>query len=83
MKYSISYTSGATGYGWDHECETITEVERIISDLRKEITAAISVFDKQLNDFIFWKRALCPPDKDMIWNGKRDLRTVNREKKTN
>ena len=29
MKYVVSYTSGATGFGWVRECETIEEVKSI------------------------------------------------------
>ena len=34
MKYVVSYTSGATGFGWVHDCETIEEVKYMIDEVR-------------------------------------------------
>lgn len=78
-KYSIGYCSGATGFGWEDACDTIEEVEQVIFDIRTTHTAMVTVFDNNLGDFIFYKRALSEPETDMIHSYKRDLRTATRQ----
>lgn len=79
-KYSVSYVSGATGFGWDEELDTIKEVEYCIVDFKDIYTAEVTVFDRELGDFVFYKRALTHDyDTDYIFkNVKRDLRTKTR-----
>lgn len=79
-KYEIGYCSGATGYGWEDACDTIEEVEEIISEIRETRTAMVTVFDNNLGNFIFYKRALSEPETDMIYSFKRDLRTTTRQR---
>lgn len=79
MKYKIDYTSGATGYGWEEECRTINEVLTILDELRHEYSAKLSVWDRELNDFIYYKYSLTyKPETDLIYNMNRDLRTKTR-----
>ena len=67
-RFSISYTSGATGYGWDHYADTIAEVKRTIKDLKGIYTARVTVFDSKIGDFVFYKRALdLYPETDRIF----------------
>lgn len=59
-RYSISYTSGPTGYGWETETDDIEEVRYIVNSdsYGKCYTAYVSVWDSVLQDHIFWKRVL-------------------------
>lgn len=79
-KYSVSYTSGATGYGWEEDCDTIDQAIALVGDKKDNYTAQVSVYDRQLHDFIFYKFCLTYNfDTDMIFkNRKRDLRTTTR-----
>ena len=79
-KYSVSYASGATGFGWETEFDTIKEVEECIDDIWRVYSAMVTVYDYELHDFILYKRCLQhKPDKDMLHTWKRDLRTKTRE----
>lgn len=81
-KYSVSYCSGATGYGWKQEYDRLDEFESFIKEMRNEYTCEISVFDHELGDFIYWKRALCyEPEVNVMFNLFRDLRTTTRRMK--
>lgn len=81
-KYIISYVSGATGYGWEEKVNTIEEVENIVNEFKNIYTAKLSVFDNQLDDFIYYKFSLeSKPQVDFIYNYKRDLRVKDRVKK--
>jgi len=79
-KYAVSYTSGATGYGWDKTFDTIEQVEYCIEELVHEKTAEVTVFDRAFGDFIFWKDVLTYDFYiDFIFkNRDRDLRTKTR-----
>ena len=50
MKYVVSYTSGATGFGWVHECETIEEVKHMIDEVSYIDSAIITVWEKKRGD---------------------------------
>jgi hypothetical protein len=79
-KYVVDYCSGATGYGWSKEYDRLDEFESFIDEMRREITAHVSVWDNTLKDFIFYKRALCyEPETDMLKAIDRDMRTKNRK----
>ena len=80
-KYSVSYTSGATGYGWDQEFDRLDEFEDFINEMRNVYTAAVRVWDNELKTFIFWKRALSEPTTDMLSDMFRDMRTTTRKVK--
>ena len=67
-RYSISYTSGATGYGWDSSVNTIAEVKREIKSVKGVYTARVTVFDYAAKEFIYYKRALdLYPETDLIY----------------
>lgn len=81
-KYLVSYTSGSTGYGWDKECDTIEEVENTLDGLTHEYTAALRVWDNDIQDFIYWKDVLTyEPTINILGDGMRDLRTTTRYRK--
>lgn len=60
MRYHISYTSGATGYGWNEETDSIEDVRHIVNSdsFGRHYTAFVSVWDEVIKDFIFYKRCL-------------------------
>lgn len=79
MKYMVSYTSGATGYGWERKCETVEEVKYLIDEIRYINSAMVTVWDMNWNGFVFYKN--CGSDKpetDYIYNHRADLRTKNK-----
>lgn len=79
-KYTVDYYSGATGYGWSREYDRLDEFESFINQMRHEVTACVSVWDNYLQDFIFYKRALCyEPETDLLRSTNRDLRTKDRK----
>ena len=81
-KYSVSYCSAPTGYGWTQEYDRVSEFESFVDEMRREPTADLSVYDNDLGDFIFWKRAMrYDPDIDMLRSSCRDLRTKTRKMK--
>lgn len=59
-RYSVSYTSGATGYGWEIQTDDIEEVRDIVNSdsFGRNYTSYVTVWDNVLHDFIFWKRCL-------------------------
>ena len=79
-KYSVTYASGATGFGWEHEHDRIDEFECFVDEIRHEYTACLRVWDNELEDFIFWKDCLSSKCKiDMLHAYGRDLRTTTRK----
>ena len=83
MKYTVDYASGATGYGWSKEYEKLEDFEDFIKEMRNEYTAAVRVWDSELEDFIFWKDVLTwDCEIDMLKDFQRDFRTATRKKKT-
>lgn len=81
-KYTVDYTSGATGYGWTREYDCLDEFEYFINEKRNDYTAKVTVWDNELQCFIFWKRALswnC--ETDMLKSTDRDCRTTTRKRK--
>jgi len=80
-KYSVDYISAPTGYGWEKEVKTLEEVITLIDGLTKEPTTKITVFDRTLHDYIFYKDAYqYEPSIDIIFNGIRDFRTTTRKR---
>ena len=59
-RYSVSYTSGATGYGWEIQTDDIEEVRDIVNSesFGRNYTACVWVWDDVLRDHIFWKPVL-------------------------
>jgi len=81
-KYHVYYCSAPTGFGWELEYDRISEFEDFVNEMRREPTAEVSVWDCELGDFIFWKRAMrYYPDIDMLHHVMRDLRTTTRKMK--
>ena len=79
-KYTVWYTSGATGYGWKEEYDRLDEFESFIDQMRNNYTAKVHVWDKTLQDFIFWKDCLSyKPDIDMLGKFGRDMRAKTRQ----
>lgn len=79
-KYTVWYTSGATGFGWKEEYNRLNEFEAFIDQMRREYTASVQVWDSKLEDFIFWKDCLTfKPDIDLLATMNRDLRTKTRK----
>lgn len=82
-KYIVSYQSGATGYGWEEKHDRLEQFEAFIDEMRHEYTACVTVWDNKLEDFIFWKDALCrTPKIDKLHSLVRDMRTKTREVKS-
>lgn len=81
-KYSVSYCSGATCFGWTEEHDRLDEFEDFIDEMRNEYTASVRVFDYSLGEFIFYKRALSfEPEEDLLHDLFRDMRTTTRKMK--
>lgn len=81
MKYFVNYASAATGYGWAHEYDHISDFEDFVNEQRTDATAYISVYDNELGKCIFRKGYGYKPDVDFLKNPNRDLRTTTREHK--
>lgn len=56
-RYTMDYTSGATGYGWSEDTNSLAEVKRCIKHFA-EYTMYFSVWDNKTHDFIYLKRVL-------------------------
>lgn len=81
-KYTVDYTSGATGYGWTKEYDRLDEFEYFINEKRNDYTARVTVWDNELEEFIFWKDTLRWDCRiDMLKNFDRDCRTTTRKRK--
>ena len=81
-KYIVSYCSAPTGYGWKQEFDRLSEFEGFVDEMRRTLTAAVDVFDRELGDFIFWKDAFTyKPEIDMLSGLWRDMRTKDRKMK--
>ena len=57
-RYTIDYCSGATGYGWSHETNSRREAEHTARQMSESITAAVTVWDGKIGDFIYDKNVL-------------------------
>ena len=80
-KYTVTYVSGATGYGWKSEYDTLADFENFVDEKRKDYTARVLVWDNILQKFIFWKDCLSYTARiDMLHSFLRDMRTNTREK---
>lgn len=77
-KYYITYVNGGSGTSWEIERDTIGEVKQEIECYKDKSNVRISVIDRILGDFIFWKDIFESPDIDLIYNRKSDLRTKTR-----
>lgn len=81
-KYTVSYTSAPTGYGWTREFDRIDEFEDIVNAARRDCTRSVSVRDNELEKEIFFKRVMTYKiEVDMLSGNERDLRTTTRKRK--
>lgn len=79
-KYCVEYCSGATGYGWSEEYDSLDEFEYLVNEMRHDVTAAVWVYDYKLGEYIFIKRTLTyEPEVDLFRSGSRDFRTKTRK----
>ena len=79
-KYTLSYCSGATGYGWKSDCDRLDECESFIDELRSEYTANVSLWDNTTHEYVYRKKALTyKPDIDLLYKFGRDMRTKTRQ----
>lgn len=65
-RFIINYCSGATGYGWREEADSLNDFQGLIKEIRGEYTARLTIWDSTKKDFIFYKRALSYPEIDNI-----------------
>lgn len=78
--YILDYASGATGYGWRQECKRLSEAEDFINEMRYEKMARVTLWDKELGEYIFWKDILTfKPEIDKLHCIGRDFRTKTRK----
>lgn len=55
-KYSVSYTNGASGYGWDKEYDRLNEFEDFVTTVSR--TSYVCVYDNEIGEIIYKKDAL-------------------------
>lgn len=80
-KYTVIYTSAATGYGWRKEHERLEDFEDFVNEKRTDAMAYVTVWDNELVKCIFRKGYGFKPEIDMLKNPQRDMRTTTRERK--
>ncbi len=56
--YTVSYSSGATGYGWEEKVNTLEEVKLTLGGIHKNYTAHVTVYSRKHNGFVYWKDCL-------------------------
>ncbi len=82
-RYTLSYCSGATGYGWAHETDRLDEIEPYINEKRRDYTASVTLWDSTVGDFIFWKDVLTyEPSIDDLSRSDRDYRCKDKTRKS-
>lgn len=82
-KYTVSYASGATGFGWEQNFKRLEDFEYFLKEKRYDRTAVLTVWDNEKEVFVFWKDAFSEPTVDMLANIFRDFRTTTRQRKFN
>ena len=77
FKYDVEITS--SNYSSIEECENIKDVEYILAAVDDGYYTKITVYDRELKDFIYYKDVLTDvPEVDILVSNKRDLRTTTR-----
>lgn len=77
--YSVEVIIGCTGGGFRYETNDLKEVEETIAEYRKDAINAIHVFDRKIDDFIYWKSSLYyEPDINLLGAMNRDFRYKER-----
>ena len=72
--YSVEVVIGCTGGGFRKETNDLKEVEEIVNEYRRDPINRITVYDRKIDEFIFWKYALSYyPDVDMLHCDQRDF----------
>lgn len=56
-RYSVAYCSGATGYGWEQETDSLKEAKSMVKSVYN-YTSEIWVWDDVKRDHVYWKRVL-------------------------
>lgn len=76
-KYSVSYTNGASGYGWGREYEHLNEFEDFITTVSR--TSYVCVYDNEIDKIIYKKDVLNDePSIDFLHAPRRDFRFKSR-----
>ena len=77
FKYEVEITN--SNYSIIEECENIKDVEYLLSAVNEKYYTKITVYDRELKDFIYYKDVLTDvPEVDTLVSNKRDLRTTTR-----
>lgn len=77
FKYEVETV--ISGYSNIEECENIKDVEYLLTAVDDGYYTKITVYDRELKDFIYYKDALTDiPEVDTLVSNKRDLRTTTR-----
>jgi hypothetical protein len=76
-KYSVSYTNGASGYGWNKEYDRLNEFEDFITTVSR--TSYVCVYDNEIDEIIYEKDVLDDkPSIDFLHAPLRDFRFKSR-----
>ena len=77
FKYEVEITN--SNYSIIEECENIKDVEYLLAAVDEKYYTKITVYDRKLKDFIYYKDVLTDvPEVDTLVSNKRDLRTTTR-----
>ena len=77
--YKVEVVIGCTGGGFRYETDLLKEVEKTIAEYSKDPINGITVYDEKIQDFIFWKDALCyKPSINLLGSIRRDFRYKER-----
>ena len=80
FKYEVEITN--SNYSIIEECENIKDVEYLLSAVNEKYYTKITVYDRELKDFIYYKDILAEiPEVDTLVSRERDLRTTTRRRK--
>ena len=78
-KYSVTYISGVMGFGWVHDYDRIDEFQNFVDEIRNEYSACLTVWDNELECFIFWKYCLSTKcEFDILHAFDRNFRATTR-----
>ena len=67
MRYECERVSAPTKYCTKHNTDSYDEVLEFVREYENEISASVSVWDREKHDEIYWKRCFCyKPEVDLI-----------------
>ena len=83
-KYSVSWNASPNACGVQHNAEFDT-IKEVLCEIEEHMTSKhsqIRVFDRNFDDFVYWKDCMEKPFIDLIKpeNHFRDLRTTDKKK---